>query len=365
MRYNANYKNQFFWDSNNDITFKQLWEMMKAEFATGGRNVTPPRSRFSKFITIGICSVAGAALVSFGISFLVTKGAVFALVIAMLTLFIFLGIFFIALSIFGFVILPKSYTEQIEAVCVGHSISGGGGNDGAGRPARCPVFEYTYKGQKYLAYDGIYDNTSAKPMIGATVPIMIDPAAPEELMWNSPNGAMIFLSLGGLFFIVLALAMLFVTLNDDNFMNQTIPARAEKVRIEEAARASEEALSEERRASEEREAAELEAREAAPELTDEMIEKTYLEDKGSSPWKIKLRILKSVRYDSLNDGYVFEFEEDPDFEDHLQLMFSDQVTDNMKNALPGDELYFIQETGDFIHPAIILSPKDHKYVGKK
>ena len=86
----------------------------------------------------------------------------------------------------------------------------------------CPVFEYEYEGSKITAFDNVYDNINIKPSIGAKGTIFINPNEPEEIVWNKKNKVLPFLILAFLFAVVLSLAIFFIVLNDEDFMNEAL-----------------------------------------------------------------------------------------------------------------------------------------------
>ena len=222
MFYDPNYKNQVFWESN-DISYSQVWAKLKDEIRNQAVREKAPGSRLSAFVKYGVLGMVILTLLSAVAALVITKSLLFTLVAGLCFMFFWLGWLCLFIGIVGFVILPKRYSVPVEAACIGYSISGiGGSNEGGGGIPVCPVFEYEFGGNRFTAYDGVYENINRKPGIGTKTEILIDPEQPEELRWNRSNKNAVFFFLAFGFAVALSSAIFLIVLNDDNFMNEAL-----------------------------------------------------------------------------------------------------------------------------------------------
>ena len=222
MFYDPNYKHQIFWDTD-DFSLDVILGKLKEEIFLQPQKNSPPASKIgsmAKYATIGI---AVLTLISAGIAFIITKSGLFTLVAGLCFMFFWLGWACLFIAIAGFIILPKRCNLPVEATCIGYSFSSSGNspNESFAIPL-CPVFEYEYNGQKITAYDAVYENLNKKPGIGTKATIFVDPEHPEELKWGTSKNNAIFLILAFGFAVLLSMAIFFIVLNDDNFMNEAL-----------------------------------------------------------------------------------------------------------------------------------------------
>ena len=222
MFYDPNYKHQIFWDTD-DFSLDVILGKLKEEIFLQPQKNSPPASKIgsmAKYATIGI---AVLTLISAGIAFIITKSGLFTLVAGLCFMFFWLGWACLFIAIAGFIILPKRCNLPVEATCIGYSFSSSGNspNESFAIPL-CPVFEYEYNGQKITAYDAVYENLNKKPGIGTKATIFVDPEHPEELKWGTSKNNAIFLILAFGFAVFLSMAIFFIVLNDDNFMNEAL-----------------------------------------------------------------------------------------------------------------------------------------------
>ncbi len=221
MIYDPNYKNQVFWDTN-DFSIGEIVSKLKSEIAIEKYKTNRPASRFGKLMVIGFCVYSVLVLATLFGTFIITRSELLMLVVGLCGSFFWFGWICLYIAITRFVIIPKYCTLPIEATCIGYSLSGGGNSGSGGGFSLCPVFEYEYEGSKITAFDNVYDNINIKPSIGAKGTIFINPNEPEEIVWNKKNKVLPFLILAFLFAVVLSLAIFFIVLNDEDFMNEAL-----------------------------------------------------------------------------------------------------------------------------------------------
>ena len=222
MFYDPNYKHQIFWETD-DFSLDIIFSKFKEEIHLQSQKINPPKSKRGTLAIYAILGIIVLSALSSGIAFIITKSGLFTLVTAVCFTFFWFGWACLFLAIAGFIIYPKRLNVPVEATCIGYSFSSSGGspNESFSIPL-CPVFEYEYNGQKITAYDGIYDNINKKPGIGTKATIFVDPEHPEELKWGTSKNNAIFLILAFGFAVVLSMAIFFIVLNDDNFMNEAL-----------------------------------------------------------------------------------------------------------------------------------------------
>jgi hypothetical protein len=217
MRYESNYRNQFFWESDGLPGISEMMDFFRSEMTAPKAKI--PATKITKAILISLLSLSAITVITAGISFAIMKSIAFTVVLSMLVLFFLMGIMIIVLSILQFKVFPKACSEPVEAECIGFSISGGNGDGGAAGPTRCPVFKYSYHGFEYTAFDHVYENRGNFPAVGSKLQILVNPDDPEELVWDLTGRRPRFLILCGIFAIVLSAAIMFIVLNDKNFMD--------------------------------------------------------------------------------------------------------------------------------------------------
>ena len=220
MFYDPNYKNQIFWE-NNDFSLQNIMSKLKEELANRGNKVSKPmtlKSRLAGYGLLGVCVLSAMSTVC---AFIVTKSMLFALVALLCFVFFWFGWFSLYLAIAAFVILPRRCNCPVEATCIGYSLSSAGESN-RGSLSLSPVFEYEFEGNRFVAYDGVYDNYNSKPSVGSKATIMIDPSEPYELVWNNNRKHIMFLFLAFGFAVVLSTSIFFIVLNDDDFMNEAL-----------------------------------------------------------------------------------------------------------------------------------------------
>ena len=215
MIYDERYRDQVFWDAPYSPDLHILINMIREKALNRTEIITPPAGKDLKTLGIGLGCTALLALAAGGITYLVTKVGLAAFIVGFISLFIGFTITAFLIARNRLLIRPKLMTAQVNAVCVGHSLTGGDGHMN-----RCPVFKYTYNGREYLAYDGNYTNRTKLPDVDEKLTIRIDPEDPAELMWSEGQNKNSF------FFAVIVCAvlllgeigMIFVTLCDEGIM---------------------------------------------------------------------------------------------------------------------------------------------------
>lgn len=192
MKYEKNYRNQFFKDDNGPIDFKQMfsWDNLK-KWSTGPKH---PGTRLGKKVLKTFLIIFPFVLIGTGAAFFTTNSAAFAVIIFMGLFFTMCGVLLLVTSIDMFVTTPKLCSEKVNALCIGHSYSTGNNDSTPGGGILiCPVFQYEYEGREYTAYDAVYENHTVVPNVGGRVSISINPNDPEELVWYDKSGRKVFL----------------------------------------------------------------------------------------------------------------------------------------------------------------------------
>ena len=221
MIYDPNYKDQVFWETN-DFSMDTILSKLKSEITNYKYKKKLPASRFAKFFMIGFGVYTVLVFSSLFGSFIVTRSTLFMMVGGLCFLFFWGGWLCLYIAVLSSV-LSKRCTLPIEATCIGYSLaSGGNNNNSGGGISLCPVFEYEYGGAKITAFDGVYDNVNKKPSIGAKGTIFINPDEPDEIVWTKKNKIVPFMILAFLFAVVLSMAIFWVVINDENFMNEAL-----------------------------------------------------------------------------------------------------------------------------------------------
>ena len=221
MIYDPNYKDQVFWETN-DFSMDIILSKLKSEITNYKYKKKLPVSRFSKFFLIGFGVYTVLVFASLFGSFIVTRSKLFMMAAGLCFLFFWGGWLCLYIAVLSSV-LSKRCTLPIEATCIGYSLaSGGNNNNSGGGISLCPVFEYEYGGAKITAFDGVYDNVNKKPSIGAKGTIFINPEEPDEIVWTKKNKIVPFMILAFLFAVVLSMAIFWVVINDENFMNEAL-----------------------------------------------------------------------------------------------------------------------------------------------
>ena len=220
MIYDPNYKDQVFWETN-DFSMDTIISKLKSEIANHKYKTKRPASRFSKFFLIGFGVYSVLVFASLFGSFIVTRSTLFMMVAGLCFLFFWGGWLCLYIAVL-YSVLSKRCTLPIEATCIGYSLSSNENSGNGGGLSLCPVFEYEYGGAKITAFDGVYDNVNKKPSIGAKGTIFINPEEPDEIVWTKKNKIVPFMILAFLFAVVLSMAIFWVVINDENFMNEAL-----------------------------------------------------------------------------------------------------------------------------------------------
>ncbi len=220
MIYDPNYKNQVFWDTN-DFSIGEIVSKLKSEIATQKYKTKRPATRINKLFLIGFGVYMVLVFSSLLGSFIITRSLLFMMVAGLCFLFFWGGWLCLYMAVI-YTVLSKRCTLPIEAECIGYSLSNNGNHSNGGGLSLCPVFEYEYGGAKITAYDGIYDNVNKKPSIGAKGTIFINPEEPDEIVWTKKNKIVPFMILAFLFAVVLSMAIFWIVINDENFMNEAL-----------------------------------------------------------------------------------------------------------------------------------------------
>ena len=330
MRYDPNYNDQFFYDSSNDIGLSNVFDIMKSEMSRRKdayqNGVKRPPSPYGKGVGIGVLVLLVLWIIIFGICFLITKSFIYSLIMAMCGLFVGFGFVLIFMGVYFFILLPKKCCLPVEATCIGHSISGSNNSRGRMQTLRCPVFEYDYGGEHFVAFDAIYDNTSKIPFVGLKTTIQINPDKPDELVWNFEKSRLIFFIAGAVFAIALGSAFIWLTNQDESLLNQILPSR--QAAVEDTVDAAGRKLNEDGRII----------------LTDEYLDELIAPHFPGTTWTIRKRNLKEVQKNVNGEQGITGFFFEPDDVQNYNAVSEDEsrMSDYMKNAKPGDEFYFVE-----------------------
>lgn len=212
MRYDPNYDNQFFWDRSNRPGLLDLANMVKTNI--GGTN--SPRDKRSRKISVDLAVGAIAVAVTCVIIYATSRSALFTLVIGVVAVFYAMGIGMLVELLLSRTIYSRNYTETVSAKCIGISIHGETEN---GQLIKTPVFEYSFGGRNYIAFDGKWSNFRDNfPEIGGDWEIELDPDNPEDIRWQPDKSFSKFAAIWGIAAILFASMVLWSTLHDEDFM---------------------------------------------------------------------------------------------------------------------------------------------------
>ena len=214
MIYDERYRNQVFWDVPHGPDYASLKRKL-IDLAMNGQNrITPPAGKDSKTIGIGALAALVLAVLAGVITHFVTGAGIGAAVVGFIVFFLAGTVTALIIARNRLLVRPKLMTQEVNAMCVGYSITG---NDG--HINRTPVFKYTYAGREYLAYDGIYSNRGRLPEIDSTVTIKVDPEDPAEFIWSDNNQkTFVFAAVICAIMILTEIAMIVIILSDKGLM---------------------------------------------------------------------------------------------------------------------------------------------------
>lgn len=350
MHYDPNYRNQFFYDSSNSIGIREAISIARRELAVSEVKTKMPRSKHSKAALYAFLGVTALVLIASGIIWLVSKSL-------LLTIVLFVVMAFASVAVVAVVVvisdslLRKNCCDPVEATCIGYSISGGSGDGSGGGLMKAPVFEYEYRGFKWKAFDGMYDNFSQLPVVSQKTKILVNPDDPEDIVWNFGKSRQIFLILAIAFGTVLSLSMLFVILNDDNFMNAALSNGEPVAEAQSGQNTGSEIASEEV---------------YTIRKTDDgriILDDAYLRNEvfmryAGLDYVIKSR--KITGMEILDDGkvYIATFEPDADFTDAEWFFTEEQITDEIKKLKAGDEYIYAEVTD--VGASWVFSPREYE-----
>ncbi|MBR5420611.1 MAG: DUF3592 domain-containing protein [Lachnospiraceae bacterium] len=337
MRYDPNYKDQIFREENGRIGLGEIIGMVKSEMNAPKTKMPPTRlsGLMKKVLPVMGVMLALVAL----ITFVLTKSPVYTIVITMCWLFIFFGIVLLIIALYSFVCVPKQCTDVVEAMCIGHSISGGG--NGA-RPLHSPVFQYEYRGRTYVAFDGLYENNPKMPPVGFSVNIRVNPMDPEELIWDFSRQRLIWFLLGTVIALTVGVMFFYVALVDEDFRSQVIYGeKTEESAAPEAA------------------PVQKQSEDGRSLIDDDWITEHYLKGDAGAQWKIGIRKVEEVTKEEGKLGLVFEADEKYSYDG--VWMKEEGLSGTVRNAAAGDEFYYI-ETED---GGTALSTKEYLYEGSR
>ena len=212
MRYEPNYRSQFFWDSEGRPGIEDLFNFLKTN--TGGSRI--PRNRLSKLINVELAIGAVAVAIACVIIYVTSKSVLLTLVLGMVSVFYAMGIAALVGLIIARTKFATNYTETVSAKCIGISISGMTDHR---QLLKTPVFKYSYGGRNYIAFDGKWSNFhDAFPEIGGDWEIDVNPDDPEDIRWQPGKSTAKFIVIWGVASILFASMMMWVCTQDEDFM---------------------------------------------------------------------------------------------------------------------------------------------------
>ncbi|MBR4579955.1 MAG: hypothetical protein IKO32_01840 [Lachnospiraceae bacterium] len=356
MHYDPNYKNQFFHQSANTIGIAEAIQIARREINVAEYKTKMPKSKLSKIISYAILGVSALILLITAIIWLISRSVLLTLVLFVIMAFASVSIIAVIIAIADS-ILHKNCSDPVEATCIGYSYSAGPSHDsGGGRMERTPVFEYEYHGMKCVAFDGIYDNFSQVPLISQKTTILVNPSDPEDIHWNFGKHRQIFLILACAFGSVLSLSMLFVVLNDDNFMNSALSKEDPSVEVSSMQSSESEVPS----------GVEINEIKKTDDgriiLTDSYLKNEVFTAYPDSEYVIKSRKITEIEIIDDGEVYVVRFDPDPDFSESEWYFFREEVTDEVKKTSIGDEFIYaeVKENG----ASWIFSTKEYALEGE-
>ena len=373
MHYDPNYKGQIFYDKN-AIGIDEVLGLLRQELSSRQFKIPVPKNKLTKIVLFSLLGLSVVVLLVAALVWIFTRSAAYTVVLFVICAVYVVG-FEAIITAISMEILRKACNDPVDAVCIGYSLSGNrtGNNNYGGRIAKAPVFQYEYHGFKYTAFDGIYDNISKQPAVSQKTKILVNPSDPEDIVWNFNKNREIFLILGGIFAIVFCSAMLLVVHGDEKFMNSVIPSRAAAVAAE---KEKEAALNPEGAGSENASDTGNAEGEYVIQKTDDgkiIMDEGYMKNKvwsyyPDSSFIVKRRKVTKVEDPDGGDFYILYFDEDPDFTDSEWYFTKNDVqgtapedgivtlTEEVKNAKPGDEFIYTEVTG--VGAAKIFSTKE-------
>lgn len=360
MHYDPNYKNQFFHQSANTIGIAEAIQIARREINVAEYKTKMPMSRLSKITLYAVLGVSALVLIISAIIWLISKSFLLTLVLFVIMAFASVGVISVIIAIAS-AILRKSCTDPVEATCIGYSYSAGPNhNPRPGRITKTPVFEYEYHGMKCVAFDGMYDNFSQGPLISQKTNILVNPDDPEDIYWNFGNQRLIFLILAFAFGTVLSLSMLFVVLNDKNFMDAALSkdepvSETGSMQNSEIEVPSGEEINEEINEIKKTDDGRI-------ILTDSYLKNEVFKAYPDSEYVVKERKITEIEIIDDGEVYAVRFDPDPDFSESEWYFFGEEVTDEVKSVSKGDEFIFceVKEFG----ASWIFSTKEYALEGE-
>ncbi|MBO4926814.1 MAG: hypothetical protein J5379_00990 [Clostridiales bacterium] len=187
MLFNADYSGQIFCDREGGmISFSELSGMSYGNTVSKPRPVSQAADTEPKIFKTGLLITLGLAIAAGGIAFLVSRSGIGSFALGFMCLFLGGTTTVFSFICYKLLIRTRRITEPVEAKCIGYSLHSEKTDTGGGT-TRCPVFEYSYGGKDYVAFDGMYTGSKKIPGIGSVMDIWIDPNDPAELLWSKSN----------------------------------------------------------------------------------------------------------------------------------------------------------------------------------
>ncbi|MBO4635824.1 MAG: hypothetical protein J5685_01635 [Clostridiales bacterium] len=188
MLYDRNYRDQMFWETEYYPTLTEFFTRLRQ---VDYRDLCyPPKGKAFGLAVKGFGTAFAVGVLTGVISWLVTGSGVFGLVLGMMAFF---GIGIVVAFLIArktLVTEPAKMTSEVNAKCIGYSLSGSGKGGGV---LRTPVFQYNVGGREYIAYDGVYTRHSRMPAIDEYCSIWVNPEEPEYMKWDDAHNMKTFI----------------------------------------------------------------------------------------------------------------------------------------------------------------------------
>ena len=227
MRYEPSYQRQLFWDSEGAPGLSDVIDAMSGRINNFGNKI--PSTKKNAMVTYLAFGTFAVGLLAAIITYIARKSVLLTMIVGLVSVFYAMG----AAALIGLVIsrtfFSRKCTEPVNAKCIGISIRG---RSEHGKLIKAPVFKYAYGGRNYLAVDGRWTNFYKEfPKIGEDWEIKVDPDDPEEIEWTESKSTSIFIVLWGVGSIIMASLILWMCLQDKNFMEAALNEQPPVVRV--------------------------------------------------------------------------------------------------------------------------------------
>ena len=212
MRYEPSYRRQVFSENGG---FPDTMALLQA---ISGNNYGSrmPKDKRGKMVSIELPIGLVIVLIAAGIIYMKTHSITLTLVLGMVALFYVMGLMAFVGLILSRTVFSTDYTETVTAKCIGISIRGMSDHF---RLIKTPVFKYYYGGSNHIAFDAMWSTMhDSFPEVGQDWQIEINPDDPDDLRWQKGKKTGLFLIIWGIASILFATLLLWLTTQDEAFM---------------------------------------------------------------------------------------------------------------------------------------------------